>query len=181
MHDSPLNNSLASTDVNAKQVGGLHYKGAGYQHWDYAADCKLGYFEGQVTKYLDRHRNKNGLQDVEKAEHFLEKLIALRTADPVYPPIHDGWSNERWWRFRAARPGMGMWENEAMYMVSKWTTRAHLCRALEAVQRVKETYGWRNPNPPESTWPGALSHTQLDAVDDTAGLKAADSEGGEPA
>jgi hypothetical protein len=34
---------------------------------------ELNYFEGQITKYVLRHRFKNGLQDLQKAAHFLEK------------------------------------------------------------------------------------------------------------
>jgi len=60
--------------ANDRQVGGKHYASA-YQHWDFVLDAKLGYFEGQITKYLSRHRKKNGLQDAEKALHFAEKLL----------------------------------------------------------------------------------------------------------
>jgi hypothetical protein len=58
--------------ANSKQVGGTHYQ-QGYQHWDMVADFQLGYFPGQITKYITRHKRKNGRQDVEKAMHFLEK------------------------------------------------------------------------------------------------------------
>lgn len=60
--------------ANDKQVGGDHYR-AGVQHWDVAVALKLGYFEGQITKYVSRWRKKNGVQDLEKAQHFLDKLI----------------------------------------------------------------------------------------------------------
>lgn len=62
--------------ANARQVGGNHYVGA-VQHWDIAALYELGYYEGQITKYIARHAKKNKQQDVEKALHFLEKLIEL--------------------------------------------------------------------------------------------------------
>lgn len=61
---------------NTKQVGGTHYM-ATYQHWDYVAQTGMGYFEGQVTKYVLRWRQKNGKMDLQKAGHFVEKMITL--------------------------------------------------------------------------------------------------------
>lgn len=60
--------------ANNQQVGGSHYASR-IQHWDMAVACRLGYFEGQITKYLYRWRKKNGLEDLDKALHFLDKLI----------------------------------------------------------------------------------------------------------
>jgi hypothetical protein len=37
----------------------------------------LGYFEGNVIKYVSRWRKKNGMADLEKAKHYLELLIEL--------------------------------------------------------------------------------------------------------
>jgi len=62
--------------ANNKQVGGDHYKSA-VQHWDYVWANKLDYFQGQITKYVARWKNKNGLQDLKKAQHFLTKYIEL--------------------------------------------------------------------------------------------------------
>lgn len=61
---------------NDRQVGGGHYMGP-VQHWDLAAQRNYDYFQGQITKYVDRWKNKNGLQDLKKAQHFLEKYIEL--------------------------------------------------------------------------------------------------------
>jgi len=64
--------------ANDIQVGGQHYKKPGtIQHWDMAARAELGYFEGQITKYFSRFESKNGLQDIDKGLHFVEKLIEL--------------------------------------------------------------------------------------------------------
>jgi Protein of unknwon function (DUF3310). len=64
------------SSANERQVAGGHYNGVAVQHWDYAVQV-LGnrYLEGQITKYVMRHRKKNGMQDLQKAEHFLDKLI----------------------------------------------------------------------------------------------------------
>lgn len=60
--------------ANDHQVGGQHYAKP-IQHWDYVVAQGLGYFEGQITKYVSRWRDKNGLEDLHKAKHFLDKLI----------------------------------------------------------------------------------------------------------
>lgn len=62
--------------ANDKQVDGNHYK-AKVQHWDFVVSNNLPYLEGCITKYVTRHRKKNGLQDLYKAKHFLEKLIEV--------------------------------------------------------------------------------------------------------
>lgn len=60
--------------ANAKQIGGKHYQ-RGIQHWDYVLSKNIPYLEAQVIKYVERWDHKNGLQDLEKAGHFLQKLI----------------------------------------------------------------------------------------------------------
>jgi hypothetical protein len=60
--------------ANDKKI--KHYASE-YQHWDLAAIIPLGYFEGCSTKYVTRWRNKNGLDDLYKALHYLDKLIEL--------------------------------------------------------------------------------------------------------
>lgn len=68
-------------DPNKRQVGGSHYRLVEYQHWDLVADNGLNYFEGQITKYVARWRKKAGLQDLEKAIHYLDKLVSLYQED----------------------------------------------------------------------------------------------------
>ena len=66
-----------------KQVAGSHYKDLPIQPVEYIYANGLGYFEGNVVKYLSRWRNKNGLADLEKAKHYIEMLIEMenRKAD----------------------------------------------------------------------------------------------------
>ena len=64
--------------ANARQVAGDHYKtdnAAGLQHWDLVDDYGVGYLAGCASKYLTRFRRKNGAQDLQKAHHYLEKMI----------------------------------------------------------------------------------------------------------
>lgn len=75
------------TSSNERQVGGSHYAGSTLgeiQHWDYAwLKFGRGYFQGQITKYVERYHKKNGVQDLQKALHFLEKLIELESQEPA--------------------------------------------------------------------------------------------------
>jgi hypothetical protein len=71
---------------NEKQVGGNHYQSA-IQTWDYILSHDLGFLEGNVIKYITRHRKKNGMQDLEKALHYLNKLIEVENDRLQHP--HD--------------------------------------------------------------------------------------------
>lgn len=62
--------------ANDKQVAGTHYK-AGIEHWDFVVANDLDYFQGQITKYVTRWKKKNGITDLLKAQHFLEKYIEV--------------------------------------------------------------------------------------------------------
>ena len=61
-------------DVMSKQVGGNHYRKA-IQPWDIIEEWELNFWAGNVLKYLLRYPYKNGVEDLEKAKHYLEYLI----------------------------------------------------------------------------------------------------------
>jgi len=61
--------------ANDVQIGGDHYKGKSIQPWDYIVANRLGYLEGNVVKYITRWPQKGGVKDLEKARHYLDKLI----------------------------------------------------------------------------------------------------------
>ena len=54
-----------------------HYRNKTIQPWDAIHAWDLGFFSGNVVKYVARHREKNGVQDLKKARHYLDKLIEL--------------------------------------------------------------------------------------------------------
>lgn len=60
--------------ANNKQVAGTHYKQP-IQPWDYIHGNNMGYLAGNIVKYVSRYQSKNGLEDLYKAQHYLEKLI----------------------------------------------------------------------------------------------------------
>jgi hypothetical protein len=59
------------------QVAGSHYKKHGIQPVEYIHTNKIGYFEGNVIKYVTRWRDKGGIADLEKAKHYIDLLIEL--------------------------------------------------------------------------------------------------------
>lgn len=56
------------------QVGGDHYQKV-IQPWDIIDCYNLNFYEGNVIKYILRHREKNGIEDLKKAKHYLDKVI----------------------------------------------------------------------------------------------------------
>ena len=65
----------------ATQVSGDHYKGYKIQPVEFIHANEIPYMEGNVIKYICRHRDKNGLADLEKAKHYIELLIELEYKD----------------------------------------------------------------------------------------------------
>ena len=63
-------------ESNVKQIGGEHYLTA-IQPWDYIVANDLGFLEGNIVKYITRYKEKGGVVDLQKAKHYLEKLIEL--------------------------------------------------------------------------------------------------------
>jgi len=62
----------------ALQIGGEHYKDCSIQPVEYIHANKLDYFEGNVVKYITRHRTKGeGRKDIEKAIHYAQLILAL--------------------------------------------------------------------------------------------------------
>ena len=80
-------NTTNPLSANERQVGGSHYKSAdgGEEHWDRVARLKLDYFQACTTKYIERWKKKNGLEDLKKAQHYLQKYIELIEANGGKP------------------------------------------------------------------------------------------------
>jgi len=66
---------------NDIQIGGDHYKVGGEEHWDRAFRLDYDPFQYIITKWVERHKKKGGLQDLEKARHALDKYIVLIQAE----------------------------------------------------------------------------------------------------
>jgi hypothetical protein len=58
-----------------KQEGGDHYKGMAIQPVEYIVSNNLDFLQGNVVKYVSRHKVKNGAEDIRKAIHCLELIL----------------------------------------------------------------------------------------------------------
>jgi hypothetical protein len=59
------------------QKGGGHYKEMAIQPIEFITANEIPYCEANAIKYLCRWKNKNGLEDLEKAKHYIDLLIQL--------------------------------------------------------------------------------------------------------
>jgi hypothetical protein len=69
------------------QISGDHYKDMPIQPAQYIHANAMGYFEGNVVKYVSRWRKKNGIADLEKAKHYIDLLIQLETERSQLPGV----------------------------------------------------------------------------------------------
>jgi hypothetical protein len=63
------------------QEGGSHYKDMLIQPVEFIVKNNLAFLEANVIKYVCRHRNKNGIEDLNKAIHYLELAKELYYGD----------------------------------------------------------------------------------------------------
>ena len=59
------------------QIGGKHYKKLPIEPWDYIAANGLGFFEGNIIKYITRAAKTKNRDDLLKAQHYLAKLLEI--------------------------------------------------------------------------------------------------------
>ena len=60
-----------------EQVGGSHYKNFAIQPVEFIQKNGLLFYEGSIIKYVCRWRNKNGIEDLKKARHYIDMLIEM--------------------------------------------------------------------------------------------------------
>lgn len=82
-YNQSLHSDRKVEGADARQVGGGHYKVPNPQieHWNLVIAYNWDYFTAQVIKYMMRWPEKGGIQDLEKAAHFLQKLIETKRLD----------------------------------------------------------------------------------------------------
>lgn len=77
------------------QHGGSHYKDKAMQPVELWATLNLNAFQGAIVKYITRHKEKNGAEDIDKAEHFrelwFETCEAFHATPPTDTPFNDDW------------------------------------------------------------------------------------------
>ena len=63
--------------ASEKQIGGSHYKDCAIQPVDYIVKNKLDFLEGNVVKYITRHKEKDGPEDIKKVIHYAQLILEL--------------------------------------------------------------------------------------------------------
>ena len=58
-----------------QQVKGTHYKNFVIQPTEFIHKNNLSFIQGNIIKYVMRYKFKNGLEDLEKAKHYIDLLI----------------------------------------------------------------------------------------------------------
>ena len=66
-----------------KQVGGSHYQNMKIQPAEFINKNEMKFAEGNAIKYICRHINKGGLQDLEKAKHYIDMIIERDYSEEV--------------------------------------------------------------------------------------------------
>lgn len=66
------NNPQSALDT---QVGGSHYKRFKIQPVEFIHQNGIGYMAGNVIKYISRYQEKNGIEDLKKARHYIDMMI----------------------------------------------------------------------------------------------------------
>jgi len=158
--------------MRATQVGGDHYQ-AKYQHWDWAGDVRLGYYESAASKYAFRWYKKNGIEDLDKARSYLLKAKEMF--------LEGRWDNrclhvDSWPLARDKAEDMfatfcdeavvPMIEADLCLAIAQWRTDAdlsiiigHLGAHIEAAQGVLDAGGTLGPlvalNAPQAAKTGA--------------------------
>lgn len=130
--------------ANSRQVAGNHYQAGNFQHWDIVDTWGVGYLEGCCTKYLSRFRKKNGLQDLQKADHYLQKLIEVRSTQPG---LHNNSvPRSEVTRFLAENGIIGL-ETAIIHIVFEWAQLAQLKTARHLLEALIAEYEGSNPGP----------------------------------
>lgn len=61
----------------SEQIKPEYYNKGKIEVWDFINDQNLNYFAGNIIKYVCRYKDKNGIEDLNKAKTYLEKLIKI--------------------------------------------------------------------------------------------------------
>lgn len=63
------------------QIGGNHYMKYVIEPVEFITKNNIPFIEGNVIKYVLRWRDKNGIQDLDKAIHYLQLLKDIKHND----------------------------------------------------------------------------------------------------
>ena len=68
---------VSSNSALNVQISGNHYKNMVIQPVEFIQKNKIPFCEGNVIKYICRWRDKNGIEDLKKAKHYIDLLCEI--------------------------------------------------------------------------------------------------------
>ena len=74
-HEAYMYRRMKEKKATDKQIGGSHYKDCPIQPVDYIVENNLDFLEGNVVKYITRHKAKGGIEDIKKVIHYAELIL----------------------------------------------------------------------------------------------------------
>ena len=79
--------------VYDKQIGGEYYLKMKIQPSEFANKNSLPFAEGNAIKYICRHKDKGGKEDLKKAKHYIDMIIERDYSDePNLKPLPPGFT-----------------------------------------------------------------------------------------
>ena len=76
--------TTTTPSASSTQIGGHHYTSMVIQPFEFIQKNEIGFAEGNVIKYVCRWKLKGGVEDLKKAEHYLQLL--KESVDPMSKP-----------------------------------------------------------------------------------------------
>lgn len=118
--------------ANARQVGGDHYKTGGTELWDLFGPEAIMFY---ATRYVARWRKKDGLKDLEKGKHTVEKLRELVTLGAQRPQLPvDRIHVETW----AKNQGCDWAEQTIILRIMFWNDKRDIDEAIQGIEYLIE-------------------------------------------
>ena len=79
--------------VYDKQIGGDYYLKMKIQPSEFSNKNNLPFAEGNAIKYICRHKDKGGKEDLKKAKHYIDMIIERDYSDePNLMPLPPGFT-----------------------------------------------------------------------------------------
>ena len=75
MHGSVQLPAILCLLLEIKMISPQHYEQFEIEPVEFITQNRLNYLQGNIIKYILRYKQKNGIEDLEKAKTYLEYLI----------------------------------------------------------------------------------------------------------
>ena len=68
---------MTKENASETQIGGSHYSEMAIQPIEFIYKNNLSFIQGNVIKYVCRYKSKGGIEDLNKAKHYIDLLIEI--------------------------------------------------------------------------------------------------------